>query len=140
MIYIGSHTRENMATVAFETLQELNIAQKLVAVVADNASNNDTLTASLHKKLLESYNDRLDPVFNVQLKPMMRFRGLEHQVRCLAHVINRIVVDILKILKTGSLKQANEALNTNQFVISSPIAKLRIIVIWIGRSLQRLQQ
>ena len=65
MIYIGSYTRENIATVAFETLQELNIAQKLVAVVADNASNNDTLTASLYKKLLESYDDRLDPVFNV---------------------------------------------------------------------------
>lgn len=39
----GVYSGENMAGVTFESLDRLRVLQKLLAITADNASNNDTL-------------------------------------------------------------------------------------------------
>ncbi|ODQ70695.1 hypothetical protein LIPSTDRAFT_156155, partial [Lipomyces starkeyi NRRL Y-11557] len=36
----------------------------------------------------------------------LRFRGLESYVRCLAHILNLIVKDILSALKSGTAAEA----------------------------------
>ncbi|KAF8607073.1 hypothetical protein BDV93DRAFT_403183, partial [Ceratobasidium sp. AG-I] len=43
----GAHTGENMANAVSATVAELGIADKVVALVSDNASNNGTLVKHL---------------------------------------------------------------------------------------------
>ena len=82
--------------------------------------------------------------------PPIRFRGVDSYIRCLAHILNLIVKDILRSLKSGSVSEANsicESLQsrnsqtTSQSISSqSPLSKLRILAIWISRSPQRRQE
>ena len=84
------HSGENMAGITFGSLDQLGVLQKLLAITADNASNNDTLVEHLHRRLLTLFDDEVDlDIGNVQ--PIMRFRGKQHRIRCIAHVLNLIV-------------------------------------------------
>jgi len=53
-IWLGSH---------FGSLDRLRVLQKLHAITADNASNNDTLVKHLHCQLLKQFDDKVDPDF-----------------------------------------------------------------------------
>lgn len=48
----GVHSSENMAGITFGSLDWLRVLQKLLAIIADNALNNDTLIEHLHHQLL----------------------------------------------------------------------------------------
>ena len=92
-------------------LKELEALYKLLALTADNATNNDTLVEHLHCQLLTLFDNEVDlEMGNTQT--VMRFRGKEHRIRCIAHVLNLIVYKILDDLKTGTAKEAKD-LNEN---------------------------
>ncbi|KAG1906511.1 uncharacterized protein F5891DRAFT_941811, partial [Suillus fuscotomentosus] len=44
---IGEHSGENMAQAVFETLELFGLKGQVLAIMADNASNNDTMCEAL---------------------------------------------------------------------------------------------
>jgi hypothetical protein len=79
----------------------------------------------------------------------MRFEGEDSLIRCFAHILNLIVDTILQELGSSTHKAATEFLDRvvlrkwDKITIpgaSGVIAKLRMIVLWITRSPQRIQE
>ncbi|CEL08111.1 hypothetical protein ASPCAL11264 [Aspergillus calidoustus] len=137
----GSHSGENMAELLQSMLSELQLEDKLLTITADNASNNETLASELYFNLAEKYtSDSFDPSCSGRL----RFLGIDSYIRCLAHVLNLIVSDILSAMKSGDHRSAAEAcdlLQENQKIGQhSALARLRIMALWISRTPQRRQQ
>ncbi|KAK9257597.1 hypothetical protein V1519DRAFT_113117 [Lipomyces tetrasporus] len=72
-------------------------------------------------------------------------RGLGSCVRCLAHIIHLIVKDILVALKSGNTEEADAICDNldegehQSLRALEPLARLRIIALWIHRSPQRRQ-
>ncbi|KAK9374815.1 uncharacterized protein V1513DRAFT_59898 [Lipomyces chichibuensis] len=64
----------------------------------------------------------------------------------LAHILNLIVKDILRALKSGTVEDANNVCDIFKdgepwsVVTPEPLAKLRISALWIHRSPQRKQK
>jgi hypothetical protein len=82
----GAHSGSNMSEVVWETLKRYNIEHRLMAVMTDNASNNDTLVDGLVKLALQ---DERRICLNAQ---WIRLRCMPHTVHlaalkvCLASV------------------------------------------------------
>jgi hypothetical protein len=75
----GVHSGENMAGITFGSIDQLGVLQKLLAITADNALNNDTLVEHLHHQLLTQFNDEVDlEIGNV--RPIMQFQGKQHRI------------------------------------------------------------
>jgi hypothetical protein len=55
----GLKTRENIAAIVIDLLQELDIEYKVITITGDNASNNETLMDSVESRLIEQYLDTL---------------------------------------------------------------------------------
>ena len=143
----GSHSGENLATVVFKALKKLGLLQKLLTIIGDNASNNDTLCRYLHSSLSQLFDDHL--IEHPLRGSAMRFRGEQSQIRCFAHILNLVVKDILENLGSSTHKDAVAFLDRvakNKWKkvtlpgASGVIAKLRILVLWIARSPQRIQK
>ncbi|KAJ5082681.1 hypothetical protein N7532_011724 [Penicillium argentinense] len=128
----GPHSGENLATAIETLLIELNLEHKLLSITGDNARNNERMVLQLFEKLQQSGANTL-------------FCGLGSYVRCLAHIINLIVKDILSALKSGNTEEATSICDNldrgehHSFHTLEPLAKLRILAIWIHRSPQRRQ-
>ena len=135
----GSHSGENMAETLQKMLIELRIEDKLLTITADNASNNETLASELYLNLLEEYNSE-----DSKVSRRLRFQGIDSYIRCLAHVLNLIVRDILSGMKSRDHKSAIEAcdlLQGNKKIgRQSALARVRIMALWILRTPQRRQQ
>ena len=131
----GPHSGENLAAAIQALLIELNLERKLLSITGDNASNNERMAVELFNSLQKTYGaDSL-------------FCGLDSYIRCLAHIINLIVKDILQALKSGSAEEAASICNNldkgehspYEFQSLGPLSKLRILALWIQRSPQRRQ-
>jgi hypothetical protein len=137
----GIHSGENMAEVVYKALQDLNLKHKLLAVTSDSASNNgtlvETLVEHLYERLLDEFDDELDEDIG-NLKPLMRFKGRKSYIRCLAHALNRIAKDILADLNSGSMDDTKAG--KIDPIKAGPVAKLRYICVWLGRTSQRMDQ
>jgi hypothetical protein len=136
----GIHSSENMAGITFKTLNKFGILRKLFAITADNAPNNGTLVEHLHRQLLKQFDNKVDLDFgNSQL--IMQFRGKQHRIQCIAHVLNLIVHRILDNLKTGTAKEAKDFDESNVQALSplNGVVKIRLLVLWICKSTQRQQ-
>jgi hypothetical protein len=74
----------------------------------------------------------------------IQFHGLDSYIRCLAHILNLIVKDILRALKSGSTQEAYavcDSLREGQPITTqTALAKLRILALWISRSPQKRQK
>jgi hypothetical protein len=81
----GSHTGENMARLVMGVLKEYEIHQRLFAVTADNAANNNTLRKHLALLLQRDHKVAWYPEAN--------------RIPCLAHVIQLIVQEMVRSLK-----------------------------------------
>jgi hypothetical protein len=129
----GPHSGENLATAIEELLVELDLKHKLLSITGDNASNNERMVLQLFENLQKSGANTL-------------FCGLGSYVRCLAHIINLIVKDILSTLKSGNTEEATSICDSldggeyHTFQNLEPLAKLRTLAIWIHRSPQRKQR
>jgi hypothetical protein len=134
----GVHSGENMAELLQRMLVELQIEHKLLTITADNASNNETLMSELYFNLTEKFTTENSSVSH---KKRLRFNGVDSYVRCLAHVLNLIVSDILSALKSGDHKSAIEAcdlLQDNKKIgRHSALSWLQIMALWISRTPQR---
>jgi hAT family C-terminal dimerisation region len=148
----GSHTGENMAKEIQEVLKNFNLEQKLLAICGDNASNNPTLCRHIHRLLKQKFVDstkKLAIPGNEQRK-LMLFKGDESFIRCLAHVLNVVAKSMLKIFKAGSHKEAKTIIQQMSIdkrdtfrmdeTPQSAIARLRLIVLWILASEQRVDK
>ena len=143
----GPHSGENLAEIVLAMLDELEIASKLLTITGDNAGNNGTLCEALQTELLKTYDDEDDPF---RMKPLMRFRGRQSFIPCLAHVINLICKQILASLKSGSIREAKATLDelatqkepsfTSIHTTKSAVIKIRLLILWIARSPQRRQE
>jgi hypothetical protein len=126
----GAHSGANMAEVVLNCLLELKIGSKLLTITGDNASNNEALVSELYDKLCERYELREDNS-GIGSEPI-RFQGLQSYVRCLAHIINLIVKDILTALKSGDVGASSTAcdqLGKGSFLQSqSVIARVRYVI------------
>jgi len=147
----GAHTGENMAKEIHEVLQNFGLEQKLLAICGDNASNNPTLCRNLHRFLKQRFVDSVDKLaIPGNEKKLMFFKGNESFIRCLAHVLNLVAKSMLKVLKAGShrdTKRIIEQMRADKretFRIDetpkSAIARLRLIVLWILASEQRVDK
>lgn len=108
----------------------MNLDSKLLAITADNADNNGTLCSHLYELL--SHNDITQYIEEPNLS--IRFEGDASYVRCLAHVLNLIVKDILQSLKSGDMKTAVDTCDAMAKGTPFPsglaaLARLRLIIV-----------
>ncbi|KAK9353311.1 hypothetical protein V1523DRAFT_203903 [Lipomyces doorenjongii] len=92
--------------------------RKLITITGDNASNNESMVSALYESLRRKYGHAV------------RCRDPDSYVRCLAHILNLIVQDILHALKSGNAGEACAMCNS----LSNRKAKhapLRTKVPWI---------
>ena len=101
----------------------------------------------LLQRLLEEHDDYLAPVQT--MGQTIRFQGSKSMIRCFAHILNLIVKAILIKLGASTLKNANQLLDLAASTPRQPlmlplgqavVATLRIIILWIHRSPQRIQE
>ncbi|KAJ5085382.1 hypothetical protein N7532_003037 [Penicillium argentinense] len=137
----GIHSGENMAEILQTLLTELRIEHKLLAITADNATSNERLLSELYLNLTEKFQAMYGAVSAARA---LRFQGVDSYIRCTAHVLNLIVSDILVMLQAGDHASANAACDLMQenkeIGPQSPLARLRIMALWIARTPQRKQQ
>jgi hypothetical protein len=130
----GIHSGENLASAIQTMLSQLDLQEKLITITGDNAGNNEVMASELFHTLKETAFD----------KDKIQFQGLDSYIRCLAHVLNLIVKDILRALKSGTTKEAFAICDSLQegepIPAQSALAKLRILALWINRSPQRRQK
>ena len=103
------HSGENMAALLWSTLQELDIGPKLITITGDNAGNNRTLCDALRAMMLQHY-DEEDEDFPLQ--PLMRFRGHDSCIRCLAHLIHLVCKEVLSQFGVGSMPANTQTINS----------------------------
>ncbi|KAN0070984.1 Ribonuclease H-like domain containing protein [Elaphomyces granulatus] len=134
----GPHSGENLAAAVEACLLELDLVPKLLSITGDNAGNNETMVFDLHRRLLA----RIE--LQGKRETELHFQGLDSYIRCLGHILNLIVKDILRSLGSGSRAEADQACdslgNGGSFATESALGKLRILALWVQRSPQRRQR
>ncbi|GBC10988.2 zinc finger BED domain-containing protein RICESLEEPER 2-like [Rhizophagus irregularis DAOM 181602=DAOM 197198] len=89
----GSHLGENMANMFVTCLKEKKILTKILAIAADNnVANNNTFLKSLEQTCVENH---------------IAFHHKENHVRCIAHIMNLTVQEILKHIRVGEAQDEN---------------------------------
>jgi hypothetical protein len=132
----GTHSGENLASAVENMLIELNLEHKLISITGDNASNNEAMASELYFSLSNRLGEQ-------DTNSALLYRGLDSYIRCLAHVLNLIVKDILRALNSGDTEQAQAVCDSLQdghsITNQSAIERLRILALWINRNPQRRQ-
>jgi hypothetical protein len=82
----GSHTGVNLGDVVLQILQKHQIADRVLAVTTDNASNNKTLIAAVNDSIKKLHIETESTIV---------------QVPCLTHVIQLSLVDLLGKIKAS---------------------------------------
>ncbi|CAB5351658.1 unnamed protein product [Rhizophagus irregularis] len=121
----GSHSGENMANMFVTCLKEKKILTKILAIAADNAANNNTFLKSLEQTCVENH---------------IAFHHKENHVRCIAHIMNLTVQEILKHIRAGEAQDENiilEELLEKNNKTNDIIPKLRKLIVKIRASPQR---
>lgn len=80
----GTHSGANLSAVLLELLQQHNIVDRVLAVTADNASNNNTLMANIRESIDELELPNQTPIVRIP---------------CLAHVIQLSLRELLSLVK-----------------------------------------
>lgn len=130
----GPYSGENLAAAVEDMLVEVDLESKLLTITADNASNNERMVLQLSQNLRQKLG--VDPLFH----------GPCSYVRCLAHISKLIVKDILRTLKSGNMEDAHTLCDNlkerEQWSVETqePLARLRILALWIHRSPQQRQK
>ncbi|GES96419.1 zinc finger BED domain-containing protein RICESLEEPER 2-like [Rhizophagus clarus] len=123
----GPHSGENIASKLFEVLKEFNLLSKILGISTDNASNMDKMF------------NKFEYICNYE---GIKFDADNQHVRCLAHIINLAVQNILKALKGEAPENENEILQENVSIgsILGVVTKLRILITKIRASPQRKER
>ncbi|KAJ5264892.1 hypothetical protein N7505_007685 [Penicillium chrysogenum] len=128
----GSHSGENLANIVATVLERFHISDKVMTIIADNASNNDTLPRYLYQRLSQRYDEYLSET--IIREGTMKFTH-NSQICCFAHILNLVMKTILRSLRASSHKEACDLLDDvakrswkTANPPTSPIAKLRLIL------------
>ena len=116
----GPDTGENLASIIYAILYELDIGAKLLSITGDNASNNPAMAEILYDMLKADYDTEIFPEGNT--RPIMRYHGELSFVHCLAHILNLIVKEFLAILKANDITADYEIvadLKNNPLILQS---------------------
>ncbi|GBE83702.1 hypothetical protein SCP_0507580 [Sparassis crispa] len=89
---IGEHSGENLVEVVWQTIKMYGLKGRIQAVIADNATNNDTLLVSLERH------------FTAKGIP---FREKLAQLRCMPHTVHLAALELLDAI--GASKTPNAA-------------------------------
>lgn len=113
----------------------LNCLEKIIAVCADNATNNDTFCDHFYRMICDEF-----PASSGKRK----FKGRESRIRCLAHIIALIAGKVYNRLEEGSQINAKELVHNvlneqgGEFPPNCEALtiwqKMRLFVLWINRS------
>ena len=140
----GNHSGEKLADIVATVLDRFYISDKVMTITADNVSNNDTLYRCLYQKLSQRYDKYLAET--IIREGIMKFTQ-NSQIRCFAHILNLVMKSILRSLRASSHKEAcgllDDVAKGSWKTINaptSPIVKLRLLVLQIARSPQRIQK
>lgn len=124
--------------------QGFHISDKAMTIKADNASNNDTLHRYLYQRLSQRYNEYLAET--IIREETMKFTH-NSQICYFPHILNLVMNTMLRSLRAGLHKKVCDLLDDvaerswkTVNAPTSPIAKLRLLVLWIARSPQRIQK
>ncbi|KAJ5244715.1 hypothetical protein N7489_004811 [Penicillium chrysogenum] len=125
----GVRSGGNTSEIIWTLPGELRIEHKLLAITADNATNNEGLLSELCPNLNNEVQGRDAAASDAK---SLRFQGADSYIRCSAHVLNLIVGDVLSMLKAGDhpsavacdLVQENKVIGPQ-----SPLARLRIMAL-----------
>jgi hypothetical protein len=143
----GNHSGKNLAKIVFKRGKQFNVLYKIISLTGDNTSNNNTCICYLYKIMEYEYNNHLDPM--PVYSQSMRFKGDSSLIDCLVYMDNLIVKAILKSLGSSTFKDAVEFLDrVKEYgwkditipMASGDIAVLRIVVLWMNRSPQYIQE
>ena len=96
-----SDSDENLASIIYTVLCELDIDAKLLFITEDNASNNSAMIRILYDMLKTDYDMKIFSQDNTQL--MMRYQEETSFVHCLAHILNLIVKKFLATLRASDV-------------------------------------
>jgi hypothetical protein len=100
----GKHSGKSLANLVAQTLREYEVHDRLLALTADNASNNDTLRKELARELL---------------KDGVTWNKDAGTIRCMAHVIQLAVNRFL-----GTLKSVAKNDTVDRHLSESRLAKI----------------
>ncbi|KAJ7024436.1 hypothetical protein C8F04DRAFT_921985, partial [Mycena alexandri] len=142
----------NMAEIVWKTLEDYQLTGRVLAIMMDNASNNDTLVAAIEQKCLEK---------------KIKFSAQNSRLRCMPHTVHLAVIQLLEAIgavekskksraapyqesvtvppDTEDLDEAEEAIagklsqNSPTSRIAQAAAKLRRVIRSVRSSPQRRQ-
>jgi len=117
----GEHDGPSLASAMISVLEDLQIADRLLGVTADNASNNITMMACLEKYYTAHY-------------PAAGFSVTWNQVECMAHVINLAAQQILKNFKQPVDSDTYEPECDSNDAVVTAVSRLSFLVRKIRRS------
>jgi hypothetical protein len=117
----GEHDGLSLAKEMIEILEEFEIADRLLGVTADNASNNSTMMACLQAYYNSKY-------------PNSGFSKDWNQIECMAHVLNLGAQQILKSFKVSVDKETYEATSDSSDKMVSAVSRLAFLVRKIRKS------
>jgi hypothetical protein len=107
----GEHDGKYLSKAFIEVLEDFGIADRLLGVTADNASNNSTMLTHMEEYYYEKY-------------PKAGFSVAWNQVECMAHVLNLGAQQILKEFKQPIDKDAYEAGSDSSDNMVSEVSRL----------------
>ena len=110
----GEHEGKSLSVAFIDVLEDFGIADRLLAVTADNASNNSTMMAYMEKYYKENY-------------PDAGFSVAWNQVECMAHVLNLGAQQILKNFKQPVDKDTYEASSDSSDDMVTAISRLSFL-------------
>ena len=125
----GEHDGKSLSNAFISVLEELGIAERLLGVTADNASNNSKMMS-----YLEQYYDTKYPAAG--------FSVAWNQIECLAHVVNLAAQEILNNFKQPIESDAYVVEDDASDAIVSAVSRLAFLVrkIRLSPKLRRLMQ
>jgi len=139
----GPDTGENLASIVYTVLCELDIGAKLLSITGDNASNNLAMARILYDMLKADYDTEVLPQGNT--RPVMRYQGELSFIRCLAHILNLIVKEFLATLKASDIAADRwivDHLGNNPSIVQSRSAfsRIRILALYISATSERKKE
>lgn len=125
----GEHDGKSLSEAFLKVIDEYEIADRLLGVTADNASNNSTMI----KHLQIYYNEKY---------PESGFSVQWNQVECMAHVLNLAAQQILKEFKQPVEKEAYEAGSNSSDSMVNAVSRISFLCrkIRLAPKLRRLMQ
>ncbi|KIL55047.1 hypothetical protein M378DRAFT_188692 [Amanita muscaria Koide BX008] len=97
---VGEHSGENMAEAVWETMKQYGLIGRIIALVMDNATNNDTLALGLEQRSREAG---------------VHFSAMDSRMRCMPHTVHLAAIKLLEgigaISKADSKKAKSRSSN-----------------------------